>query len=103
MQLSEESLHPVKHVNRPLGCSLWSTCACTLALTSDLLVAFITVTLAKHPEPTTVPSSGSRVLPQSSTSTAVELFTSLVKTHVKSLALVQSPFGVPDEVKVVAA
>ena len=51
----------------------------------------------------TVLSSGRRVLPHVCTSTALELGTSRVKTHWKSLALVQAPLGAPEDVNVVAA
>ena len=53
----------------------------------------MTVTLAKQPARTTVPSSGRRVVPHVFTSTALESWTRRVKIHLKSLARVHAPLG----------
>lgn len=101
--LNPRSAHPLKHDSSPLGASRSSTAAWTSALTSAFVLAFMTVTLAKHPalESTTVVSSGSVVLPHVSTSVALLLFSSRVKIHWKSAGLAHSPFGWPEDENVV--
>ena len=102
--LEPPSSHWSKHVRRPAGVRRASTCACTPAATSAFVLAFITVTLAKQPAPTTVPSSGSRAPPHAvGASTALAFLTSRVNTQRKSLAVAQPPLGAPDEENVVPA